>query len=311
MKKGMQRMLAVLVAVLLVLSVGGALAEKRTESSAFRFSGVQRRPEQPDPTQEPVADDEPLDPAQPEQPEAPAEPEKPAHNAVVEVKDKHGNLNIRAAAGEENEWIGALPNGAEITIISIEGNWALIRTDDGLEGYVSLTYLRRTDLPEEPAQEDKQEKPAERKNEEKSVAAVGDADVRLAGDGLSEIIITVTDGTPLKVLGVEGDWIKVEVNGVVGYIFKDSVQGLEVEEPEQAEPKVTIFSSRRAVMVPGEIVYLTSKLENLEGYQISYQWQCDRGAGFQNVPGATGDSYAFTASTETLAYNWRLMIDFN
>jgi len=152
--------------------------------------------------------------------------------------------------------------------------------------------------------------------------ALGDADVRIAADGLSEIFITLPEGTALVVLAVEGDWIKVDVDGQIGYIYKDSVQGLAVEEPELPEDsetagepaapemKVTIFSSRRTVMTPGETVYLTSKLEGFEGYTVSYQWQCDRGNGLEDVPGANEATYAFEANAETLGYDWLLLVYF-
>lgn len=152
----------------------------------------------------------------------------------------------------------------------------------------------------------------------------GDADIRLAANGLSEIIATIPDGTVVAVTGVEGDWVAVSVDDVTGYIYIDSVLALwDVEgvlpEPTQTpepEPgvtpapnfKVTIFSSRRSVMTPGETVYLTSKLEGFEGYEIRYQWQCDKGDGFEDVPDADGDTYSFSASVETLGYDWRLAV---
>jgi hypothetical protein len=140
--------------------------------------------------------------------------------------------------------------------------------------------------------------------------AIGDANVRLAPNGLSDILLTIPDGTPLLVLGIEGDWAQVDVAGVIGYLFIDSVAGFapKPEEEAKAEPKVTLFSSRRAVMVPGETVYLTCKLENLDGYELRFQWQCDAGAGFVNIEGATGDSHSFAASAETLAYDWQLLV---
>lgn len=148
------------------------------------------------------------------------------------------------------------------------------------------------------------------------ILALGNADVRIEGDGMSEIFLTIPAGTPLKVLAVEGDWVKVEIDGQIGYIYKDSVQGIEFEEPAQPEgeeaqlptPKVTIFTSRRSGMSLGEPVYLTSKLENAEGYEIRYQWQCDKGSGWQDVAGANGDSYSFPASAETFGYSWKLLV---
>ena len=72
--------------------------------------------------------------------------------------------------------------------------------------------------------------------------------------------------------------------------------------------KVTIFSSRRSVMAPGETVTLTCKLEGFEGYETLLQWECDKGNGYENVEGANGDSYSFEASVETLSYGWRLTV---
>ena len=131
---------------------------------------------------------------------------------------------------------------------------------------------------------------------------------------MSEIFVTIPDGTPLIVVGVEGDWIVVEIDGQIGYIYRDSVQGVEFEQPELPEgeapmPKITIFTSRRTVVTPGETIVLTSKLENFEGYgELSFQWEYDRGNGFESVPGATEDSYSFEASIETLSYDWRLAV---
>ena len=326
MKKGMQRMLAMLVAALLVLSVGGALAEKRTESSVFRFSGVQRRPEQPDPTQEPIADDEPLDPAKPE---TPAEPEKPAHNAVVEVKDKYGNLNIRAAAGEENEWIGALPTGAEITIISIEGNWALIRTDDGLEGYVSLTYLRRTDLPEEPAQEDKQTEKEEKPAEEPiriiatyQVSAKGlPLNYRVEPDG--EIAGYLEDGALVSVVELGSTWSRIAIGQEIYYVMTEYIIPYDPNQTEPDEPEMTLESLQAAVekitisvhardniVVYGEAVQLTAAIpEELELVGAHLQWQqTDASGAWQDIPGAN-DAQTSVVITEANANSaWRVFV---
>ena len=177
------------------------------------------------------------------------------------------------------------------------------------------------EAPKAPAKEAVKEEVKEEVAEEvvEGPAALGDADVRLEANGLSEIFITLTEGTELVVLAVEGDWIKVDIDGQIGYIYKDSVQGLVTEQPElpedgeeAAEPeeemKVTIFSSRRTVMAPGEIIYLTCKLEGLDDYKLSFQWQYDRGNGFEDIPGATEDTYAFEASMETLNYDWSLLV---
>jgi len=82
----------------------------------------------------------------------------------------------------------------------------------------------------------------------------------------------------------------------------------EINEEATALKQVFIKSSARSCMTRGEPVYLTSYLTGFEGCEIYYQWQCDKGNGFQDIPGANSDSYSFSASKETLSYGWRLII---
>ena len=137
-----------------------------------------------------------------------------------------------------------------------------------------------------------------------------DIPVRANADGLSEILFMIPHGATVSVMDVEGDWVRISYQGQTGYVYKDSLPSMKVEVPEEekARPKVTIFSSRKAVMEPGETVVLTSKVEYAEGYEIRYQWECDRGNGFEAVDGANGDTYAFQADEQTLSYDWRLIV---
>lgn len=133
--------------------------------------------------------------------------------------------------------------------------------------------------------------------------------VRREANGMSEVILTVTDVSEVSILAVEGDWVKVAVSGVVGYIYIDDIGVPQSTDAPRTEIRVTIFTSRRAVMTPGETVTLTSKLEgDLDGLEIRYQWECDKGQGFEAVPGANDSTYAFAASVETLSYDWRLTV---
>ena len=134
--------------------------------------------------------------------------------------------------------------------------------------------------------------------------------VRQEPDGQSAIIFTLPHQSIVTVLGVEGDWIQIEHQGQNGYVYKANIPSVPVIEPEEekAYPKATIFSSREAVMEPGELVTLTSVLEHADGYEIRYQWECDRGSGFEVVEGANDDYYVFEANQETLAYTWRLVV---
>ncbi len=136
-------------------------------------------------------------------------------------------------------------------------------------------------------------------------AAIPMIDVREAPDGMSAIICSVPKGTAWTVLAVEGDWVQVQLDGVTGYVY---IIDAGVETPETEEMKVTIFTSRRSVMTPGEIITLTSRLQGLDAYNVSYQWMVNRGSGFENVPGATGESHQYEATIESLAWDWQLAL---
>ena len=79
-------------------------------------------------------------------------------------------------------------------------------------------------------------------------------------------------------------------------------------EPTPVPKKVTIASDRKPVMKEGAPVTLSSKLEGFEGCEVHYQWQCDKGNGFEDMPGATSATYSFAATAETLSWGWRLVI---
>ena len=350
MKKWMRASIAMLLALVLLGSF--AFAEGRVVSDPFRLPEVKvpqaEQPAEEQPAEEQPSEEQPSgeQPAE-EQPEQ-SGPAAVIGSAVVALENEGSSLNVRAAASADSERVGSLAHGEAVSVLGYSGDWTHIRTSAGTEGYVLSSYLtdsiaetpaEETPAEETPAEETPaeelpaeelpteelpaEETPAEELPAEElpagetpapeaTATAKGDADLRIAADGLSEIIYTIPDGTPLVVLGVEGDWVQVSVNDLVGYVYIDSVDGVQPSQPEVEDPapemKVTIFSSRRSEMALGETVYLTSRIEGFENYEIMYQWECDRGNGFEIISGANTDSFAFEASVETLAYAWRLSV---
>jgi hypothetical protein len=144
-----------------------------------------------------------------------------------------------------------------------------------------------------------------------TITTSGDTDMRVAPDGMSEIILTIPGGTELPVLAVEGDWVQVTYMEETGWIYRGNASDLSEEETVYAPKKVTIFTSRRMQMNPGETIHLTSILEGFEDCEaIKYQWECDKGNGFEAVPDGNGDRYAYSASVESLSWSWRLIVLF-
>lgn len=79
----------------------------------------------------------------------------------------------------------------------------------------------------------------------------------------------------------------------------------EEEETEAEVPSVQIFSSFNGVIGLGDLITLTSVVD---GEVAGYQWECDKGEGFEPIEGANESSYAFEATVESLGWNWRLTV---
>ena len=76
------------------------------------------------------------------------------------------------------------------------------------------------------------------------------------------------------------------------------------------EPTVSISWDARDVMLPEETVTLTATVTQGEFYWFTYQWQCDLGAGFVDVEGATEAQYSFPATAELLNAGWQVVVDY-
>ncbi len=139
-------------------------------------------------------------------------------------------------------------------------------------------------------------------------------DVRQQPNGMSALIAHYSENGLLRVVEDMGDWYKVKLDRTIGetyydygYVYRWDVETAPVETPKS----VSIFTSARETMVLGETIHLSSVLTGFaDDANVLYQWQCDRGAGWEDVPGATGASYSFPCTVENMACSWRLVVEF-
>ncbi len=202
---------------------------------------------------------------------------------------------IYAAADAEGEVV-ELPfeEGIELTILSIDENgWALVELPDGTTGYILM--------PAENAEE----------AEEKIPMIKEGTAVRVSDDGMSLVLYTAEGEMEVTILEVNDDWYKVELaDGTVGYIFKKDLVDYKAPE-EVVEKKVTIFSTIHPMMEVNEPITLTSDLEGFEDcVEINYQWECDKGSGFEPIEGAIESTYTFPATAESLTWSWQLVVNY-
>ena len=136
-------------------------------------------------------------------------------------------------------------------------------------------------------------------------------DVREAADGRSAIILSIPEDEEVTIIAVEGQWYRVQVAGVTGYIFGGDIAGDETHQIDTSGMSVTVFSDAKVNMSIGDSVNLFIRTTGLDGYRLSYQWYVDKGDGYGFVPveGATGDTVTFVATRETLSYDWQIVVD--
>ena len=227
--------------------------------------------------------------------------ETPAAEEPVEVILLTAGTNIYSEADEESEILKVLEEDTEFTIVvntELESDWLEIQLDPETIGFVVKPE-------EQPEDVDEDEEVSDGK-----IAVTAGVNVRAAADGMSEIIYTFEEDSRVTVVSKEGDWLLIEGDGVTGYIFAGDVKTDDEEKSSEDDGrKVTIFTSRRIVMPMGSDIELTSLLEGFEESDtITYQWECDKGQGFEPIGGANGDSYTYKASVESLTWDFRLNV---
>ena len=81
-----------------------------------------------------------------------------------------------------------------------------------------------------------------------------------------------------------------------------------VELEPETEMTVCVSSTACDTMKEGETVVLTGSISGFDGYEVMYQWMCDRGYGYEPVYGANDITYSFTATQESLNWSWELEV---
>ena len=172
------------------------------------------------------------------------------------VSTSNGRLRVRSGPGADYDIVAYLNDGDAVTVLSVEGDWAKIRTADGQEGYTSAEYLIIEEAPAaEAATEAESEASAEAgtaaEQEAEGTAVISTESGRLrvrSGPGANyDIVAYLYNGDTVTVLSIDGDWAKIRTeNGEEGYVsvsflnMTESTESTETaaeeEEQEAAEP---------------------------------------------------------------------------
>ncbi len=75
-----------------------------------------------------------------------------------------------------------------------------------------------------------------------------------------------------------------------------------------ANVRVSVMSGSPNVLRPGDTISLVGTTEGLDSDTLTYQWECDKGSGFEPIEDANEDVYSFEVSAESMTWNWRLVV---
>lgn len=207
-------------------------------------------PSPKDPEPEPKEPEEP----QPQEPEDPNQPE-PVYG-IVKVTT---SLNVRQGPGLHYARIGSLSPNTRVQILEQGTEWHKIKAGN-LVGYVSSQYIKieneEQTQPQEPGQGQnpvKPEDPAPPPEKRYGIVTASALNIRSGPSTRNHKIGMVVRGTRLTIIGQSGEWYKVQVNGLEGYVHGDYVK-LETDNPS------TPPSSKPPVQVIGKAVVTASSL---------------------------------------------------
>ena len=118
------------------------------------------------------------------------------------------DVNFRTAASTDSSIISTLPEGTTVIVTDGGGGWYRA-VYNGTEGYLSGDYVRFS----------------KELSGSLGTGTVNATSVRMR-DGAnldSNVLTTLDTGTKVKIVGVSGNWLKIEYNGQTGYMRSDYV----------------------------------------------------------------------------------------
>ena len=157
--------------------------------------------------------------------------------ARITLTNPGANLNLRTTPSTAGGILASVSNGTVVDVLGYEGDWMRVRVN-GQEGYMGKNYLTVLETPtpepqatpEAPAEPEVQATP-EPQPEPAASDVVAKARITLTNPGANlnmratpstagEVLTGLPNGTDVDVLGFEGDWAHVRVNGMEGYVSK-------------------------------------------------------------------------------------------
>ncbi len=131
-------------------------------------------------------------------------------------------VNLRNEPNTTSDVLKSILRNEEVTVISIDGEWTKVQVQ-GLEGYISSSLLSTTKS---------EEVESTQANTNSSTMYVNwDAvNLRHEANTTSDVLKSILKNQEVTVVSTDGDWSKVKVDGLEGYILTSLLSSTKVEE---------------------------------------------------------------------------------
>lgn len=143
------------------------------------------------------------------------------------------SVNFRQTAG--GPIFSSIPKGTRVAVIDNDGNWFRIAVN-GMTGYVSGDYIKG--MPD-----------CEFSLGTATITGDGSINMRADADTNSDIVTQVPAGSTVAVLGVKGNFYKVQFGESVGYMFEPyvSVDGRMAEQTARNESSDAVATRNKVL----------------------------------------------------------------
>ena len=241
----------------------------------------------------------------------------PSENATdtATVVNVDQAVNMRKSPSADSSRVGTVAKGAKVWVLATAGDWYKVRTDNGVEGYISKKYLKLSG------------NTAQGTGETATVVNVNVAvNMRQSASTSSAVVAQLKKGTVVNIVSSTGSWYQVNtLDGKTGYVSKSYLKLNTSTSAPVSGGTVTITANRKVGTVinvnvavnmrqkadtSASIVAKVAKGKQVNVLQESGSWyQVQTDDGKQGYISKTYLQVETVKSTETIESNKNTLYD--
>ena len=145
-------------------------------------------------------------------------------------------LNIRQSTSTSSSILGTLRDGQVVDLLALEGEWYKIKYNN-IEGYVYKSYIQQ--ISDNVSNDSNGDSLVNKQGQVISMSS--NLRVRAEANTTSAVLGYLISGDRITILGVVGDWYKINFNNRTGYVHSDYITILGNNSSSSTEEKYEII----------------------------------------------------------------------